>query len=176
MCYNNAAKMDRLNGGRLEVTTAVLFYGWILVTIVIDQWVKYYVRTSMEIGESVPLIEHVVNLTSHRNYGAAFGILQGQTWFFLMTTVIVLVAVFYYRRRGEFQGRPLLETGVALLAGGAIGNAIDRAVFGNVTDFFDLQFMNYAIFNVADVAINVGVGLMLLSFVLDALRQKRAVR
>ena len=145
----------------------MLFYVLIALVVGIDQWVKYYVRASMEIGESVPLIDGLMNLTSHRNPGAAFGILEGQTWFFLLSVLVVIGAVIYYRAKGELKGRPMLELGVALLVGGAIGNAIDRMLFGVVTDFFDLQFVHFAIFNVADVAINVGVGLMALSMLLD---------
>ena len=148
----------------------MLFYVLIALVVGIDQWVKYYVRTSLQIGESVPLINGLINLTSHRNPGAAFGILAGQTWFFLLSTIVVLLAVLYDRRKGELKGRPLLETGVALLVGGAIGNATDRVVHGVVTDFFDLQFVHYAIFNVADVAINVGVALMALSILIEWIR------
>jgi len=151
----------------------MLFYILIALVVAIDQWVKYYIRINMEIAESVPLWEGVINLTSHRNPGAAFGILEGQQWFFLLSTLLVVVGVLYFRAKGELNGRPLMETGVALLVGGAIGNAIDRMMYGVVTDFFDLQFVQFAIFNVADVAINVAVGLMGLSVLLDWLRERK---
>jgi len=151
----------------------MFFYLLIALVVAIDQWVKYYVRTGFEIGESRPLIEGVLNMTSHRNQGAAFGILEGQIWFFLVSAVLVLAGVLYFRAKGELKGRPLMEAGAALLVGGAIGNAIDRAVFGEVTDFFDVQFMNYAIFNVADVAINVAVGLMALSLLFEWVRDRK---
>lgn len=141
----------------------MLFYVLIALVVGIDQWVKYYVRTNMDLYESYPLIEGVINMTSHRNPGAAFGILAGQQWFFLLSMLAVIGVVFYYRRKGELIGRPVMATGLALLVAGAIGNGIDRMVFREVTDFFDLQFVNFAIFNVADIAINVAVGLMVLS-------------
>jgi signal peptidase II len=154
----------------------MLFYILVAAVVAIDQWVKYYIRASMEIGESVPLLEGVINLTSHRNPGAAFGILEGQQWFFLLSTLAVVIGVLYFRAKGEFKGRLLMEIGVALLIGGAIGNAIDRMLFGVVTDFFDLQWVRFAIFNVADVAINLGVGLMGVAVLLDSLKQKKPVR
>jgi signal peptidase II len=151
----------------------MLFYALILLVVGIDQWVKYYVRTTMDLYESFPLIDGVINMTSHRNPGAAFGILAGQQWFFLLSTVAVVGVVLYYRCKGELKGRPVLETGLALLVAGAIGNAIDRVMFGEVTDFFDLQFIDFAIFNVADIAINVAVGLMVLSALFEGRRARR---
>lgn len=154
----------------------MLFYLLIALVVVLDQVMKYYIRTNMEVTESVPLWEGVINLTSHRNTGAAFGILEGQQWFFILSVVAVIVGVIYFRSKGEFKGRPLMETGVALLVGGAIGNAIDRVVFGAVTDFFDLQFMSFAIFNIADVAINIGVGLMILSMLVEWAKASKNIR
>ncbi|TCP52409.1 signal peptidase II [Tumebacillus sp. BK434] len=153
----------------------MLFYLLIALVVVLDQVMKYYIRTNMQVTESVPLWEGVINLTSHRNTGAAFGIMEGQQWFFILSVVAVIVGVIYFRAKGEFKGRPLMETGVALLVGGAIGNAIDRVVFGAVTDFFDLQFTKFAIFNIADIAINLGVGLMILSMLLEWVRTSKKV-
>ncbi|HEU4963736.1 MAG TPA: signal peptidase II [Bacilli bacterium] len=152
------------------------FYVVIALVIGLDQWVKYYIRTHMEIGQSVPLWEGVINLTSHRNPGAAFGILEGQQWFFLLSTLVVVAAVIFYRARGDVRKGSLMDWGLALLVAGAIGNAIDRATMGVVTDFFDLQFVDFAIFNVADVAINVAVGLMILSMLFDWGKVKKQVR
>jgi signal peptidase II len=153
----------------------MLFYLLIALVVILDQVMKYYIRVNMEVTESVPLWEGVINLTSHRNPGAAFGILEGQQWFFILSTVAVIIGVIYFRAKGELKGRPLMETGLALLVGGAVGNAIDRVMFGVVTDFFDLQFVKFAIFNIADVAINIGVGLMILSMLLEWLQGKRNV-
>lgn len=148
------------------------FYVLIALVVGIDQWVKYYIRSHMEVGQSVPLIDGLINLTYHRNAGAAFSMLEGQQWFFILSSLLVLVAVIYYRRKGELKNRPLMEFGVALLVAGAIGNMIDRIAFGRVTDFFDLQFVRFAIFNVADVAINVAVVLMVLSILLEMFKTK----
>lgn len=150
------------------------FYILIAIVIGVDQWVKYYIRAHMTMGDTMPLWPGVVNLFYLKNPGAAFGILEGQQWFFILSTLAVIAAVIYYRRKGELQGRRLLEIGVALLVGGAIGNAIDRVVFHRVTDFFDLQFVNFAIFNVADVAINIGVALMALHVIIESFKAKPA--
>ncbi|ASS77220.1 signal peptidase II [Tumebacillus algifaecis] len=152
-----------------------MFYLLIALVVVLDQVMKYYIRANMDVTESVPLWEGVINLTSHRNPGAAFGILEGQQWFFILSTAAVVVGVIYFRAKGELKGRPLMEIGLALLMGGAIGNAIDRVLFGVVTDFFDLQFVSFAIFNIADVAINIGVGLMILSMLIEWLQTRKSV-
>lgn len=148
------------------------FYVLIALVVGIDQWVKYYVRTHLEIGQSVPIIDGVINFSSHRNAGAAFSIMEGQQWFFILSSLVVVAAVIYYRRKGDLKRGSLMEFGVALLVGGAIGNMIDRMAFGVVTDFFDLQFVHFAIFNVADVAINVAVGLMVLSILIETFKPK----
>ncbi|MBL0388757.1 signal peptidase II [Tumebacillus sp. ITR2] len=148
------------------------FYLIIALVVAIDQWVKYYVRHHLEIGQSVPLIDGVINLTSHRNAGAAFSILEGQQWFFILSSLAVVAAVIYYRRKGELRGRPLMEFGVALLVAGAIGNMLDRLVLGVVTDFFDLQFVQFAIFNVADIAINLAVVLIVLAILIESFKPK----
>ncbi|KEO82041.1 signal peptidase II [Tumebacillus flagellatus] len=148
------------------------FYIIIALVVGIDQWVKYYVRHHLEVGQSVPLIDGVINLTSLRNQGAAFSMLEGQQWFFILSSVVVVAAVIYYRRKGELKNRPLMEVGVALLVAGALGNMIDRIAFGVVTDFFDLQFVQFAIFNVADIAINLAVALIVLAILIESFKPK----
>lgn len=106
---------------------------------------------------SLPLWQDIFHLTYVQNPGAAFGIFAHQQLFFILTTV-VLFAVFlrflsYIRRQGR-----CMILGVALLLGGAVGNLVDRARYGYVVDFFDFRI--WPVFNVADIAICVGVGLM----------------
>jgi len=146
----------------------MLFYIWMAVVIAIDQWSKYRIRATMEVGDSVPVLDRVLNLTFIYNKGAAFSILQGQTWFFLLAVLAVLAGVLYARHRGSFKGKPMMEIGAAVLLGGAIGNAIDRVAFGQVTDFFEFKFVHFAIFNVADVAVDAGAVLIGLSLLLSS--------
>lgn len=149
------------------------FYVLIALVIGIDQWVKYYIRAHMTMGDSLAVWPGVLNLTYIGNQGAAFSIMEGQQWFFILSTIAVVIVVAYFRKKGSMQGSRLLETGVALLVGGAIGNAIDRVVYHWVTDFFDLQFVRFAIFNVADIAINVAVVLMVIHVIIGERKSKQ---
>lgn len=144
----------------------LLYYLIAAVIIALDQWTKHLVLNYMERGESIPLIADVFHLTSHRNMGAAFGILQNQRWLFIVITIAVVVGiVFSLIRIGKKQPRTSLA--LSLVLGGAIGNFIDRATTGQVVDFLDFTLINFPIFNVADMAITIGVGLLLLDVLLD---------
>ncbi|GIO06481.1 lipoprotein signal peptidase [Brevibacillus reuszeri] len=144
----------------------MLYYLIAAVIIALDQWTKHLVLNYMERGESIPLIADVFHLTSHRNMGAAFGILQNQRWLFIVITIAVVVGiVFSLIRIGKKQPRTSLA--LSLVLGGAIGNFIDRATTGQVVDFLDFTLINFPIFNVADMAITIGVGLLLLDVLLD---------
>lgn len=143
-----------------------------LVIVVLDQWTKYLVVSKMELGESIPLIPGVFHLTSHRNMGAAFGILQNQRALFIVITIVVVVGIVVtlHRLGGK---QPRVATALALVLGGAIGNFIDRVRTGEVVDFFDFTLIHFPIFNVADMAITIGVGLLLLDVFLDSRRNRQ---
>ncbi|GED70672.1 lipoprotein signal peptidase [Brevibacillus reuszeri] len=150
----------------------MLYYLIAAVIIALDQWTKHLVLKYMERGESIPLIADVFHLTSHRNMGAAFGILQNQRWLFIVITIAVVVGiVFSLIRIGKKQPRASLA--LSLVLGGAIGNFIDRATTGQVVDFLDFTLINFPIFNVADMAITIGVALLLLDVLLDGKKKDR---
>ncbi|SDW04659.1 signal peptidase II Aspartic peptidase. MEROPS family A08 [Marininema mesophilum] len=137
------------------------YYIFAAAILLLDQATKWLVMKKMHLYESIPLWEGVFHITSHRNRGAAFGILQDQRWLFILVTCAVLAAiVFYLMRIGKSQ--PMLSWSLALILGGAIGNLVDRIRFGEVVDFLDFRYINFAIFNIADSAICIGVALMLL--------------
>ncbi|WP_257350168.1 signal peptidase II [Pseudalkalibacillus decolorationis] len=144
-----------------------------LLVIIIDQISKWFIVTKMSLGESIMVIPDVFYLTSHRNRGAAFGILEGQMWLFFIVTIIVLIAVVYYLQT-EAKGKPFLSTALGFVLGGAIGNFIDRMVRGEVVDFlnFYIGSYNYPIFNVADSALVVGVGMIAIALLKDSKESK----
>ncbi len=149
----------------------LIYYLIALGIIVVDQFTKYLVKTNMELGESIPLIPEVFHLTSHRNMGAAFGILQNQRLFFILITVAVVIGIVISMVRiGRSQPRTTLA--LSLVLGGAIGNFIDRAATGQVVDFLDFTLIKFPIFNVADMAITIGVGLLLLDMLLESKRAR----
>lgn len=117
----------------------------------------------MDLGESITIIENFLYITSHRNRGAAWGILQGQMWFFYIITAVVIVGIVYYMVKYA-KGKALLSLSLGLLLGGAIGNFIDRLFRKEVVDFVDTYIFGYdfPIFNVADSALVVGVALLMI--------------
>ena len=124
------------------------------VVVLLDQATKFWIQSRMAYGESAPVITNVFHITYIMNPGAAFGILENQTWFFVLVAVALIAGVAYIYPRLPLD-RPLLKLGAGLLTGGAIGNLIDRVRLGKVVDFFDLRI--WPIFNVADICIVCGV-------------------
>lgn len=147
------------------------YYILAFLVVVFDQVTKWLVVKYMELGESIPLWQDVFHLTSHRNTGAAFGILENQRWFFVVITIFILAGIIYYLRRVR-STQPLLSLGLALVLGGALGNFIDRALFGEVVDFLHFVLINFPIFNVADSAITIGVGFIILDTLFEMKKPK----
>lgn len=141
-----------------------------LLVVVVDQATKYFVVQHFAVGESVPVIENVFHWTFILNRGAAFGMLEGSRWLFVVIAMAVIGGVFYLRKEiaqsGEFAC-----LGAALFTGGAVGNLIDRTLQGVVVDFFDFRI--WPIFNVADIAICTGVGLIIWSILKTELLESK---
>lgn len=141
----------------------------------LDQLTKLLVVTKMDEGDSIPVLGKYLAITSHRNSGAAWGMLQGQMIFFYIVTVIVL-AILVYVYFKEAKNNLLLQIAIVMLIAGSLGNFIDRILFQEVVDFVDvlLIFYDFPIFNVADSALSVGVVLMLVEFFLMGKGEKDA--
>lgn len=146
-----------------------MVYLWMIVAVGVDQLAKFLVKTFMDLGESIPLIQDVFHLTSHRNPGAAWGILAGQRWLLItIAVVVVLVGSFYAKKITN----RIQKLGLGLFLGGALGNVVDRVLYGEVVDFFDVRIINYPIFNTADTAIVIGgIVLVLTSWKEDKLNR-----
>ncbi len=142
---------------------------WItFVVIFIDQITKWMAEANLELGGEVyPVIPHL-NFALAYNYGAAFSFLgdQGgwQRWFFSILAAVVSIVIFIWIARLK-ESQKWMAVGLSLVLGGAIGNLIDRLLYGRVIDFIDVYadwdvfFLNnghFATFNVADIAINIG--------------------
>jgi signal peptidase II len=128
--------------------------------VVVDQVSKIAVRASLPMdGRSVPVVGDLVRLTRVENEGAAFGLLPGGRAAFVVVSIAAVCAILAYlvRRRPE---HPWLVVALGLVAGGATGNLIDRALYGTVTDFVQIPF-DFPVFNVADSSIVIGVGMLL---------------
>jgi signal peptidase II len=124
------------------VTTSVVYYLIALILFLIDQGTKYLIATRLELAEQIPVIGNFFLITSHRNRGAAFGILEGQQWFFFLVTVVVVVGIVWYLNKVKAT-RKLLPTALGLVLGGAVGNFLDRMLNGEVVDFLQFNFGSY---------------------------------
>lgn len=145
----------------------MFYYILALFVIALDQLTKWLVVKNMEYGESVTIINNFLYITSHRNQGAAWGILQGQMWFFYIITVVVIGGIIYYMQKTK--DKVLFRVSLGLILGGAIGNFIDRVVRKEVVDFVHTYIFgyNFPIFNIADSALVIGVALLILQMLLE---------
>ena len=120
-----------------------------------DQLLKHWVTTHLALGESAPFLPGVVQFTRLHNYGAAWSSFSGKTAVLLVVTTVLMIAVVILLVK-KIVRHPLGVIAGLLILGGGIGNYIDRIVLGYVVDMFDLQFMTYPIFNLADCFVVVG--------------------
>ncbi len=142
----------------------------VAAVIIIDQISKYVVVKNFFLGESVPVIPDIFHWTYILNQGAAFGMLEGSRWLFILIALAVSAGIWYFR--GEIGKEPVMvRFGAALFTGGAVGNLIDRILRGAVIDFFDFRI--WPIFNVADIAICIGVGMILWKLITAELLERR---
>jgi signal peptidase II len=139
------------------------------LVLVLDQFTKYLVEKSIRMYDVIPVLPGFFNLTHVRNKGAAFSLFSTMPgWFrsaFFITVTLVAVAALavLIRKTGE----RLLVVAFSLIAGGAVGNVIDRMRFGEVVDFIQWYYRSFywPSFNVADSAISIGVGLLVIDMI-----------
>ena len=136
--------------------------GIIAALIVLDQLVKAYVVQNIALGEVKSWIPNLVSLTYLQNRGAAFSMLQDQQWFFAVITLVVMAGAIWYLHK-HIEDSLWTVFGLILIISGGLGNFIDRVSQGFVVDMFHLDFVNFAIFNVADSYLTVGVVVLLLA-------------
>ncbi|WP_284037151.1 signal peptidase II [Neobacillus sp. 114] len=134
----------------------MLFYVIAILVIVMDQLSKYLIRAYIDLNETFTLWG--VHLTHIENSGMAGGLFQGNARLFGVVAVFFVIGVLYFRRTGEMKGA-LIDCSFGFLVGGAIGNGIDRLLFGQVTDFI---IRSGGILNLADHAIEIGVFLFII--------------
>ena len=133
--------------------------------VAVDQWTKFLVLENIPLFGYVDAIPGLFHLTYVQNTGAAFSAFRGMQWLFALIFVVLTVAILY-----EYFKKPLPCTGferwlIAAIYGGGVGNMIDRVRFGYVVDMIEVDFMNFAVFNVADCFITCGSILMILHLI-----------
>lgn len=151
----------------------VTLLGTVLITLALDQLSKALIRILLPQGEVVSL-GGFGEIRQLRNPGTAFGIIEGRSWplFLASIAVFVILVIVLWRYGGP--GSAAFQVGLGLIIGGALGNIIDRIALGAVVDFIDLGFWpmrSWPVFNLADLAIVVGVGMILVIVLKDSFRK-----
>lgn len=129
----------------------------LIAGLILDQLLKYWIRTNMTLGQSIPVISGIFHITYIENPGAAFGILSNHRILFLLLTVVIvfIMLYLYYTLQNK---KSLAACSLGLIISGAAGNFIDRFLRGTVTDMFDFQI--WPVFNIADICICVGIAML----------------
>ncbi|MCL1788964.1 MAG: signal peptidase II [Oscillospiraceae bacterium] len=147
--------------------------GMIAVLVGIDQLTKYWVVRVIPYKDSVIVIKGVFDFTHWHNDGAAFGILSGQQTLLILVTGVFLVGGLVLLLTGKIRSKWLLFSVTLIIAGG-IGNLVDRISRQYVIDFIELKFINFAIFNFADMCAVIGSVLLFFVVVSDEIREYKA--
>ena len=130
-----------------------------IVAVILDQLSKYLVVQNIELYETKPFINGFMSFYHTRNTGAAFSMLADKRWVFMVFSVISMGLIIYLLVK-EYRRHPLMNVALGMILGGGIGNMIDRILLGYVVDFFHTDFVDFAVFNIADCFITVGAILL----------------
>ncbi len=146
----------------------------IIAVTLLDQLSKYIAVERLKPIDTFPIIEDVFHLTYLENRGAAFGMLANHRWVFMVVStaaVIGIIAFMLVAYKKHFN--PLFYTALAMIAGGGIGNMIDRVYLGYVVDFFDFRLIDFAIFNVADSFVCIGCFMVILYIIISDIKETK---
>ena len=139
-------------------------YGLIVVIVALDQWSKWAIKTSFNLYQSKPVIQDLLHFTYVTNDGMAFGLsFPGGRHVLLILTILLTGFIIGFLWK-EKNGHPLIKYGLALILSGAIGNLIDRLLYGKVVDFLDIMIgdFHWYIFNIADSSVTIGMILFII--------------
>lgn len=158
---SGAAPTAQSQSAAMRLLFAVAF-----ISLLIDQFSKSWIRTSLPLGDEIQVIPGFMHLSHIANHGAAWGMLAGRRWLLIGVSLAVVVALAAGARQIAARGR-FVATGMGFIFGGAVGNLIDRVFFGWVTDMIDMDtsisfIRNFPVFNVADSALTVGVCILII--------------
>ena len=130
-----------------------------VILVILDQITKVLSKLYLKpIGTKV-IIDNIFSFSYVENFGAAWGIMQNSRWFFVIMTLIILIGGAIYLNKNKIKSK-IFKLSTALIYAGAIGNLIDRLIFGYVTDFLEITFISYPVFNIADCCVVIGAVLL----------------
>ena len=150
----------------------MLYFIFAALIVVIDQLFKAWIAATIVPGTSLPLIPKILHLTYVENTGAAFSILSDARWLLVALSSVSVVAIIVILLRVKLPR--LVKWCAAAILGGAAGNLIDRVRTGAVIDMFEARFINFAIFNVADIFITLGCGALIVYYIAEEIRERKS--
>ncbi|AEN99138.1 signal peptidase II [Fructilactobacillus sanfranciscensis] len=132
-----------------------------IILLIFDQLIKFQTRVNIKLGQEIKIIPKILSFTYLQNTGAAWSFMEGNSIFFLLVAIFAILVFIYllYKCRNEY----FISLGIALMLTGTVGNLIDRIKFGFVTDMIKIDFINFPIFNIADMCLTFGVIILLFS-------------
>ena len=136
---------------------------WTIIFLVVDIISKILISNLMSVGQSFQIVRNFFNITYVRNAGAAWSILSGKTWLLIIVSLIIISLIVFYIYKNKPKSN-IEKISYSMILGGAIGNLLDRIIYGYVVDFLDFNIFgyDYPIFNLADSFILVGVILLVI--------------
>lgn len=143
----------------------IISLGLTLLGILADQLLKAWTVANIPLGGEKEFIPGILSLTYLRNEGAAWSMLEGKQWFFLILTPIVIIAALYFLNKKINQN--WYFAALTLIISGALGNFIDRVRQSFVVDMFQTDFINFPIFNIADILLSIGFVVLFIAIILD---------
>ncbi|MEX2149176.1 MAG: signal peptidase II [Steroidobacteraceae bacterium] len=168
-----------MTGLHVEARTALIWIWLSALVVALDQLTKWFIVTHFALFEILPA-GPVLDITRLHNEGAAFSLLAQaggwQRWFFVSLASIIGVAIVWWLYTLPARGQPWLVIGLALILGGAVGNAYDRLMHGHVVDFlhFHWNLAYFPAFNVADIAITTGAIMLIIDALMHSNRTKES--
>lgn len=152
----------------------ILFFAILLGSIVIDQLSKWLVVANMQLGDSIPVLPKILDITYSINDGAAFGMLDDSRWVFMIFSTVAIAVILFYVLRYRPKN-PWILVSLSMIAGGGVGNMIDRVRLEYVIDFIDCSGLGFPwIFNFADAFVCVGCGLMIFDLLREIIAESKA--
>ena len=131
------------------------------ILLIIDIFSKYLANKLLDFGVNIIIIPNVVSFEKVYNSGAAFGLFMHASFLLLLISLIISLVIIYFLFSKKFDKTVIEYVSLIFILSGAIGNMIDRIIYKHVIDFISLQFINFPVFNFADICINIGVILLL---------------
>ena len=144
-----------------------------LLLLILDQLTKLWSRNVLAFSGSIPVIPDFFHLTYVENHGGIFGIFQGKISVFTILSIVVIAYLIYSERKNIKNYTKWTKIGIAFITSGAIGNMTDRIMRGYVIDMLDFRGIWHFVFNFADVFINVGVGIIILDYLVKKMKSRR---